>query len=43
MERLYDLVAACMAMTSYFSAVAGAGAASTAGIYQLKTPKALLK
>lgn len=43
MEKLYDLVAACMAATSYFSAVAGAGAASVMHIYQPKTPKALLK
>jgi len=42
MEKLLDFTAACLAMVAYFSAVAGAGAASTGMIYQPKTPKILL-
>ena len=43
MERFLDLAAAFLAMVTYSSAVAGAGAASAFSVYQPKTPKILLK
>jgi len=43
MEKLLTLAAKTLAKITYASAVAGAGTPSTKGIYQPKTPKALLK
>jgi len=43
MEKLLDLTAYYLGTLAYFSAVAGAGAASANWVYQPKTPQALLK
>jgi len=43
MENFLNFVASVLATFTYFSAVAGAGSASTGGTYQPKTPKSLLK
>jgi len=43
MEKLLTLAAKTLANITYSSAVAGASTASTKGLCQPKTPKALLK
>ena len=43
MEKLLDMVASILTNATLFSAIVGAGSASTGGIYQPKTPVSLLK
>jgi len=43
MEKLLNFIAKALGGITYSSAVAGAKLASHRGIYQIKTPKALIK